>query len=101
MNIHSWISEWSSWLWPNVAAHLWETALFVGLLALSVRLLKRAPASTRYWFWLLAAVKLVVPSVLIGMAGIGNPYWGTNLIPSAPGTINPWGANFRPGKTRL
>ena len=65
MNIHSWLSEWSSWLWPNLWVHLWETALFVGLLALGVRFLKRTPASTRYWFWLLAAVKLLVPSVLL------------------------------------
>ena len=65
MIMHPWLSEWSSWLWPNVVVHLWETTLFVGLLALGVRLLKRAPASTRYRFWLLAAVKLLVPSVLL------------------------------------
>lgn len=63
MNMHSWLAEGSSWLWPNVAVHLWETTLLVGLVALGVRLLKRAPAGTRYWFWLLAAVKLLVPSV--------------------------------------
>ena len=65
MNIHPWLAEWSSWFWPNVVVHLWETTLFIGLLALGVRLLRRAPASTRYWFWLLAAVKLLVPSVLL------------------------------------
>ena len=65
MNMHSWLAEWSSWLWPNLVVHLWETALLVGLVALGVRLLKRAPAGTRYWFWLLAAVKLLVPSVLL------------------------------------
>ena len=81
MNIHPWLSEWSSWLWPNVAAHLWETALFVGLLALSVRLLKRAPASTRYWFWFLAAVKLVVPSVLL--------VWLVSEIPTGAPTLSP------------
>ena len=73
MNIHSWLSEWSFWLWPNVAVHLWETALFVGLVALGVRLLKRAPGSTRYWFWLLAAVKLLVPSVLLVWLVSGIP----------------------------
>ena len=84
MNIHSWISEWSSWLWPNVAAHLWETALFVGLLALSVRLLKRAPASTRYWFWLLAAVKLVVPlSYWYG-------WYRKSLLGHQPYPLRPW-----------
>ena len=65
MNVHSWLSEWSSWLWPNVWAHLWETTLFVGLLALAVWFLRRAPARARYWFWLLAAVKLIVPSLLL------------------------------------
>ncbi len=65
MNMHSWLSDGSSWLWPNVWAHLWEATLFVGLLALAVWFLRRAPASARYWFWLLAAVKLLVPSLLL------------------------------------
>lgn len=81
MNMHSWLAEWSSWLWPNVAVHLWEATLFVGLLALGVRLLKRAPASTRYWLWLLAAVKLLVPSVLLA--------WLVSDIPSAAPSLSP------------
>ena len=81
MNIHSWLSEWSSWLWPNIAVHLWETTLFVGLLALGVQLLKRAPASTRYWFWFLAAVKLVVPSFLL--------VWLVSEIPTGAPTLSP------------
>ena len=81
MNMHSWLAEWSSWLWPNVAVHLWEATLFVGLLALGVRLLKRAPASTRYWLWFLAAVKLLVPSVLLA--------WVISEIPSAAPALFP------------
>ena len=81
MNIHPWLAEWSSWLWPNVVVHLWETTLFVGLVALGVRLLKRAPASTRYWFWLLAAVKLLVPSVLLA--------WLVSEIPLAAPALSP------------
>ena len=82
MNIHSWLSEWSSWLWPNLVVHLWEAALFIGLLALGIQLLKRAPASTRYWFWLLAAVKLLVPSVLL--------VWLVSEIPGeAPALTSP------------
>ena len=81
MNIHPWLAEWSSWLWPNVVVHLWETTLFVGLLALGVRLLKRAPASTRYWFWLLAAVKLLVPSVLLA--------WLVSEIPLGAPALSP------------
>ena len=81
MNMHSWLAEWSSWLWPNLVVHLWETTLFVGLLALGVRLLKRAPASTRYWFWLLAAVKLLVPSVLLA--------WLVAEVPPAAPAFSP------------
>ena len=81
MNTHSWLAEWSSWLWPNVAVHLWEATLFVGFVALGVRLLKRAPASTRYWFWLLAAVKLLIPSVLLA--------WLLSEIPSAAPSLAP------------
>lgn len=81
MNMHSWLAEWSFWLWPNVAVHLWEATLFVGLLALGVRLLKRAPASARYWLWLLAAVKLLVPSVLLA--------WLVSDIPSATPSLLP------------
>ncbi len=81
MNIHSWLSEWSSWLWPNVWAHLWETTLFIGLLALAVWLLRRAPARVRYWFWLLAAVKLLVPSLLLA--------WLASEMTPGPGASSP------------
>ena len=81
MNTHPWLAELSSWLWPNVLVHLWEATLFVGLLALGIRLLKRAPASTRYWFWLLAAFKLLVPSVLLA--------WLVSEIPSAAPSLSP------------
>lgn len=81
MNTHSWLAEWSSWLWPNVAVHLWEATLFAGFVALGVRLLKRAPASTRYWFWLLAAVKLLIPSVLLA--------WLLSEFPAAAPSLAP------------
>ena len=60
------MEEWSRRLWPWVLLHLWETTLFVGLVALAVRLLRLAPARTRYYFWLLAAVKLLFPSLILG-----------------------------------
>ncbi len=66
MNIHPWLAEWSSFLWPNVWVHLWETTVFVGLVALAVRSITRAPGRIRYFFWLTAAVKLLVPSLLLG-----------------------------------
>lgn len=82
MNPHSWLAEWSTWLWPNLLVHLWDTILFVGLVALAVRLLKRAPASTRYWLWFLAAVKLLVPSVLLAWLVSG-------MLPATPALSPP------------
>ena len=91
MNIHPWLAEWSSWFWPNVVVHLWETTLFIGLLALGVRLLRRAPASTRYWFWLLAAVKLLVPSVLSGILKVARACVEQRLV----GTSSIGGASLK------
>lgn len=81
MNIHPWLAEWSSWLWPNVWVHLWEVTLFVGIVALAVRLLRRAPARIRYFFWLSAAVKLLVPSVLLVWLLSENPLGAPALSP--------------------
>lgn len=73
MDIHLWLEEWSRWLWPWVLLHLCETTLFVGLVALAVRLLRSAPAQTRYFFWLAAAVKLLFPSIFLGWLLWQNP----------------------------
>lgn len=81
MSIHPWLAEWSSWLWPNVWVHLWEATLFVGLVALAVRLLRRAPARVRYFFWLFATVKLLVPSVLLA--------WLLSEFSPAPASLSP------------
>ena len=64
--MHLWLEGWSRWLWPWVFLHLWETTLFFGLVALAVRFLRGAPARIRYFFWLVAAVKLLVPSLFLG-----------------------------------
>ncbi len=82
MNIHPWLAEWSSWLWPNVWVHLWEATLFVGIVALAVRLLRRAPAGIRYFFWLSAAVKLLIPSILLA-------WLLSEFFPAAPALSSP------------
>ena len=66
MTTHLWLEEWSSWLWPWILLHLWESTLFVALVALAVRILRLEPARTRCCFWLLAALKLLFPSVILG-----------------------------------
>ncbi|MHB8617828.1 MAG: TIGR03435 family protein [Candidatus Acidiferrales bacterium] len=56
----------SAWAAPLV--HLWQSTLFagvVGLLALSIR---KNRAQARYWLWLIASVKFLVPfSLLVGI----------------------------------
>ena len=82
MEIHLWLEAWSRWLWPWILLHLWETTLFVGLVAAAVRLLRAAPARTRYFFWLAAAGKLIFPSIILGWLLWQNP-------PGAPGPSPP------------
>ena len=74
MNIHSWLSEWSSWLWPNLVVHLWEAALFIGLLGLGVQLLKRAPASTPILALAPGRGQAARSLCPVGMARIGNSW---------------------------
>jgi TonB family protein len=62
---HNWLAEWSSWLWPLLINHLWQSTLFAILAFLAVLLLKRSPARARYAVWLITSAKFVLPSVLL------------------------------------
>lgn len=90
MEIHLWLEDWSRWLWPWVLIHLCEASLFFGLVALAVRMLRAAPARTRYFFWLAATVKLLFPSVFLGWLLWQNPLAAP--VPSPPSLEEPVGA---------
>ena len=94
MEIHLWLEGWSRWLWPWVFLHLWETTLFFGLVALAVRFLRRAPAGTRYFFWLAAAVKLLVPSLFLGWLISDFPL-GVTVSPPPSLEESTYGTPFR------
>src|SRR5438034_6184546 len=49
-------------LWPLVADHLWQATLFFLIVSLLAAVLRRGPAQLRYALWLIAAVKLILPS---------------------------------------
>lgn len=49
--------------------HLWQSTLVVGLAALLALALQRNQARTRYWLWVAASVKFVVPFSLLIAAG--------------------------------
>ena len=91
MEIHLWLEDWSRWLWPWVLLHLCEASLFFGLVALAVRMLRAAPARTRYFFWLAATVKLLFPSVFLGWLLWQNPLAAP--VPSPPSLEEPVGAS--------
>jgi TonB family protein len=74
MMIHQTLAEWSQWLWPFFANHLWQATLFVLVVWIAVKLFNQAPAQIRYFLWLGALAKFLVPSALlvwlIGQAGL-------------------------------
>lgn len=54
-----------------LANHLWQTTLFAGAAGLLTLLLRRNRAHVRYWLWLMASVKFLLPfSVLVAAGGL-------------------------------
>jgi uncharacterized protein (TIGR03435 family) len=53
-----------------LAAHLWQSTLFLGAAWLLTLALRRNRAHVRYWVWLTASVKFLVPFSLL--VGLGN-----------------------------
>ncbi|MFB3906397.1 MAG: M56 family metallopeptidase [Acidobacteriota bacterium] len=65
MNAHDLLADWSAWWWPLVAAHLWQSTLFLAAAALAVLLLRNASAAARYRAWLIGSLKFALPAVLL------------------------------------
>src|ERR1700739_692016 len=62
------LSETASAFAPAVANHLWQSTLFVVMAALLTLTLRNNHARARYWLWLAASLKFLVPfSLLIGL----------------------------------
>jgi bla regulator protein BlaR1 len=56
------------WSLPALLVHLWQSTLFVVLVCLATRALRRNGARLRYWLWTGASVKFLVPlSVLVSL----------------------------------
>lgn len=49
--------------------HLWQSTLFAGAAGLLTVVMRKNPARTRYWIWLAASVKFLVPFFLLVSAG--------------------------------
>lgn len=56
---------------PAIVAHLWQSTLFAGAAWLFALALRRNRAQARYWVWLAASAKFLIPfSVLVGIGAL-------------------------------
>ncbi len=61
---HQWLAKEAAWVWPAVADHLWQATIFALIVLTASLALRRNPARERHSFWLLASVKLIVPTTI-------------------------------------
>lgn len=67
-------SEIASAIAPSVGNHLWQTTTFAAVAALLAFVFRRNDARTRYWLWLAASVKFLVPFSLLAALGSYLPW---------------------------
>src|ERR1700733_8206811 len=54
----------------NLANHLWQSTIFAAVVAVTALALRRNSARLRYWLWLAASAKFLIPfSILVSMGG--------------------------------
>jgi bla regulator protein blaR1 len=62
---------------PAVGNHLWQSTLFAVVAGLLTLLLRKNHARARYWLWLVASLKFLIPFSLL--AGVGSHVIGSDL----------------------
>jgi bla regulator protein BlaR1 len=73
--------------------HLWQSTAFAAATWLLTLVLKSNRAQTRYWVWLAASMKFLVPFALLVAAG-NQVSWRTAPPVSAPGVAEPIARTF-------
>ncbi len=68
------IAKYLSDIWttvaPAVGNHLWQSTLFAVVAGLLTLMLRKNHARARYWLWLAASLKFLIPfSLLVGIGG--------------------------------
>src|SRR4051794_8346887 len=54
----------------HLANHLWQSTVFAAAVALTTMVMRRNSARLRYWLWLAASLKFLIPfSVLVSVGG--------------------------------
>jgi bla regulator protein blaR1 len=70
-----------------LANHLWQSTLFAAVAGLMTLALRRNRAQTRYWLWLAASVKFLIPfSVLVDMGS----HFGRHTAPAMTQSVLPF-----------
>jgi bla regulator protein BlaR1 len=60
---------------PAIGNHLWQSTLFAVVAGLLTLLLRNNHARTRYWLWLTASLKFLVPFSLLASLGSHIAWW--------------------------
>jgi bla regulator protein blaR1 len=68
-----------------LADHLWQSTVFAAIAALLALLSRKNHARTRYWLWLAASLKFLIPFALLVAIG-GQLGWRTSTV-SAPAPV--------------
>jgi beta-lactamase regulating signal transducer with metallopeptidase domain/parvulin-like peptidyl-prolyl isomerase len=67
------VSNYLSSMWtaiaPALGNHLWQSTLFAGMAGLLTLLLRKNRARARYWLWLAASLKFLIPFSLLVAVG--------------------------------
>ncbi len=67
----------------SLSNHLWQSSLFALAAALLALAFRRSHARVRYWLWLAASLKFLVPFLLL--VGLGNQFgWRTGALVARP-----------------
>lgn len=68
---------------PDLVNHVWQSTVFAGLAGLLTLVLRKNRAGARYWVWLAASVKFLVPFAAVAVVG-SHLTWTSAAVPAAP-----------------
>lgn len=80
----------------EVFNHLWQSTLFAGGIALAAFALRRNAARTRYWLWLAASLKFLVPFSLLVSLGQQVELPATATLPFTATAVEQASETFAP-----
>ncbi|HTZ97753.1 MAG TPA: M56 family metallopeptidase [Terriglobales bacterium] len=82
MNLKSLATIWDATA-PALANHLWQSTLFAVAAGLLTLLLRNNQARGRYWLWLAASVKFLVPFSVLVAIGSHLAWWHSSTVGNA------------------